>query len=183
MRIIALQYHVCFCYIWTWIGHRYIYEPPSHLLAHPTPLGYHRAPDLSSRCQIVYSHRLCNFTYCNIRFNAAALHSSHSLLPPLCPQVCSLSASPLLPCKQVHEYHISRFHIYRCVNIRYLSFSFWLTSLCVIVGHSFCCPVNLASQLHWLPPAQLSSWFTLYSTSFFSYRLSNVEFMDYHQST
>ena len=39
-------------------------------------------------------------------------------------------ASPLLPCKKVHQYHLSRLHI--CVNVWYLFFSFWLTSLCII---------------------------------------------------
>ena len=34
-----------------------------------------------------------------------------------------ISASPLLFCKQVHQYHLSRFHIYMCVNIQYFSLS------------------------------------------------------------
>ena len=47
----------------------------------------------------------------------------------------SMSVSPLLPCKWVHQHHF--FWIpYMCVNIQYLFFSFWLTSLC-ITGSSF----------------------------------------------
>ena len=47
------------------------------------------------------------------------LRSSHPLLPPPLPsptpmsvKLFSTSASPLLPCKQVHQYHLSRLQIY-----------------------------------------------------------------------
>ena len=38
------------------------------------------------------------------------------LLPcPLTTSLFSTSASPLLPCKEVHQYHLSRFHIYALI--------------------------------------------------------------------
>ena len=46
-----------------------------------------------------------------------SLHSSHPLLPAPChvPSMFSTSASPLLLCKQVHQYHFSRFHVYALI--------------------------------------------------------------------
>ena len=35
-----------------------------------------------------------------------------SFPPTLSTSLFSMSVSPLLPCKQVHQYHLSRFHIY-----------------------------------------------------------------------
>ena len=66
-------------------------------------------------------------------FPCDSLHASHPLLPP--PQavsICllSMSVSPLLLCKYVHQYHISRFHIHVLVYDTF--FSFWPTSLCTI---------------------------------------------------
>ena len=46
-----------------------------------------------------------------------SLNLSCPLLPPLCPHVCSLSVLPLLPCKEFHQYHFSRFHIYALIMI------------------------------------------------------------------
>ena len=51
-RIIALQYCIGFCHTSTWKSLVYVrplpLESPSHLPPHPTPLGCHRAPGLSS---------------------------------------------------------------------------------------------------------------------------------------
>ena len=41
-------------------------EPPSHLPPHPTPLGYHRALDLSSLHDRLNFNWLSNFTYGNV---------------------------------------------------------------------------------------------------------------------
>ena len=38
--------------------------------------------------------------------------SIHFTLSCLCPCLFSISVSPLQPCKQVHQYHLCRFHIY-----------------------------------------------------------------------
>ena len=48
-RIIALQCCLGFCHTWTRISHRYPFVPLLlNLPPHPTPLGCHRAADLSS---------------------------------------------------------------------------------------------------------------------------------------
>ena len=59
-RIIALQYCVGFCHIWTWISQVYIcllpLEPPSNLLSHPSRLS--QSSGLSSLHHIANSHWL-----------------------------------------------------------------------------------------------------------------------------
>ena len=75
------------------------------------------------------------------------LHSSHSLRPRLCPQIHSLRL-------RFHSFPANRFiktifldSIYIYVNIQYLLFSFWLTSLYVTdsisLKHSFLCLGNI----------------------------------------
>ena len=53
------------------------------------------------------------------------LHSSHPLLPPppLSISLFFMPASPLLPCKQVHQCHLSRSHVYAWVYGICFSFS------------------------------------------------------------
>ena len=48
-------------------------------------------------------------------FQSYALNSSHPLLPPLATSLFSTSVSLFLPCKQVHQYHFSGFHIYTLI--------------------------------------------------------------------
>ena len=59
---------------------------------------------------------------------------SHIISPSSSPTVSKslffISVSPLLPCKQDHQYHFSRFHIYTLVYD--ICFSLWLISLCII---------------------------------------------------
>ena len=43
--------------------------------------------------------------------------SSPSYPLPLSISLFSMSASPLLPCKQAHQYHLYRFHNVLCVNV------------------------------------------------------------------
>ena len=94
-------------WVYMWLLPR---EPPSHLPPHPTPLDCYRAT-----VWVPWSH--CTFplalyfTYVSLWFHAS-LHSSHLLLPTCLPVSISLfpmSASPLLPCKEIHQYHLSRF--------------------------------------------------------------------------
>ena len=74
------------------ISHRYTFVthcpwtslPQLHL----APLGYQRASDLSPLHHMANFHRLS--TYGNVYFPCYSLYSSHPLLSPLCPQVCSL---------------------------------------------------------------------------------------------
>ena len=66
-------------------------------------------------------------------FPCDSLHAPHPLPPPsqaVSISLFSMSVSPLLLCKYIHQYHLSRFHIYVLVYDTF--FSFWLTSLCTI---------------------------------------------------
>ena len=58
------------------------------------------------------------------------LHFPHSVSIRL----FSTPVSLFLPCKPVHLYHFSRFHIYALTYD--ICFSFWLTSFCVTVSRS-----------------------------------------------
>ena len=68
-------------------------------------------------------------------FLCDSLSLPHPLLPPPCPPVYSLSVSPLLPCKWLHQYHLSRFHVYVLIYDIYF-LSCWLTPLCIIGSRS-----------------------------------------------
>ena len=65
-------------------------------------------------------------------FQCYFLKLSHSLLLPLSPKVCSLCLCLL--CCPAHRIVDAIFvdYLYIWVNILYLSFFFWLTSLCII---------------------------------------------------
>ena len=110
-RIIALQYCAAFCHTSTRISHRYIYIPSLfNLSPHLTPLGCHRALDLSSLCHIPIGYLFyiwsCTFfnailSICCTLFFSNCIHKS----------VLSL----MLPCKHVHQHHLSRIHIYALI--------------------------------------------------------------------
>ena len=87
-RIIALQYCVGLCHTSAWISHRHTYVPS--LPPHPTPLGCHRAPGLSSLRHTANSHWLAILHTVMYMFPCCCLNSSPSLHPPLHSQVCSL---------------------------------------------------------------------------------------------
>ena len=96
-RIIALQYCVSFCHISTWISHRHTYVPlhtyvlhtyiclSSHFPLHPTPLGCHRAPGLSSLHHIAKFHWLSILHRVMYMFQCYSFNSSLPS-PTLCPQ-------------------------------------------------------------------------------------------------
>ena len=114
-RIINLQYCVGFCHTSTWISHSYTYVL-SLLNLPPTasyPSSCLRALGLSPLHHTADSHWLSIFHMVMSMFWCFSLDSSHPLLSPLCPQVCSLCLR--LHCKQVHQYHLSRFHIYALI--------------------------------------------------------------------
>ena len=103
-RIIALQYCVGFCHISTWISHRYTYVPS--LLKFPPistwsqPSRFLQSTGLSSLSHTANSHWLFILHMIVYMLPCCSLHLSHPLLPPLlCPQLFSMSVSPLLPCK------------------------------------------------------------------------------------
>ena len=60
------------------------------LLPHPIHLGCHRAPDLSPLHHNSKFPLVIYFTYGNVYICMLFSQLSHSPLPPLCPQVCSL---------------------------------------------------------------------------------------------
>jgi len=104
-------------------------EPPSHFPAplQLTPLGCHRAPDLVSLHHSANSHWLCILHMVMHMF----LKSSHPLRPLLCPKFCSCLCLLSCPAKLLHQYHLSRFHIYALLYNICFSLSD-LTSLCII---------------------------------------------------
>ena len=162
-RIIALQCCVGFCLTSAWISHRCTYVPLLLNLP-PAPLGFHRTPGWAPcvRQQIPTG---CPFQGYVVRymFQCYLLNSSHPLLPTLCLQVCSLmSASPLLVCRYVHQYHFSSFHIYvliydicflfltyftlykrLCVHppqqnwLQFISVYGWVIFHCIYIHHNF----------------------------------------------
>ena len=91
-RISALQYCVGFWHVSTWISHGYTHIPslcPAFLPPHPSPLGYNRAPVLTSLCQAVNFHWLPILHMVMYMFQCYSLNSSRLLLRLLCPQACS----------------------------------------------------------------------------------------------
>ena len=95
----------------------------------PTPCHPSRllqSPDLSSLSHTANSHWLSiSYTRQCIWFHVP-LHSSHPLLPPSSPMsrsLFSVSASPLLSCKQIHQYYLSRFHIFLLIYDIHFSLS------------------------------------------------------------
>ena len=82
--------------------------PPSHASRLSQGIG------LSSLCYATTSHY---FTHGNVYVSMVLsqfIPSSRSF-PPLCPKSVLYFASVFLPCKQVHQYHFSRFHMYALI--------------------------------------------------------------------
>ena len=147
-RIIALQNFAVFCQTSTWISHGYTYIPsllnlpPISLPILPLevdtePLSEFPEP-YSKMPLAIY------FTYGDV--SSMLLFPYVSPSPPLspCPQVYSL-------CLFFHCCPASKFFstillasVYIYDRIWYLSFSFWLTSLCIIGSN-----VNRLFKWHW----------------------------------
>ena len=107
-------------------------SPPSHLPPHPTPLGCHRAPDLSSLHHTANSHWLSVLHMVTYMFQCYSLYSSHPLLPTLCSQIRFLYLH--LHCCPANRLISTIFleSIYMYVFICLICFS--LFSLCKIVS-------------------------------------------------
>ena len=153
-----LQYCASLCHISTWISHRYVCVPP-YWNSLPTPTPSHssrlsRSPGLSVS-DTAHPHWLSVLHVVMYTFPFYSLKSSHRLLSPLHPQVCSL-------CLHLHHCPGHRFvsNIFldciQRVNMQYLSFFFWFPSLCT-VGSRFIHFVKIAG-----------SWFLWSSTYFVS---------------
>ena len=129
-RIIALQYCVGFCRILTWISHRYTHVlsllnlPPT---LHHIPHFCYRAPSLSSPCHTANSHQLSILCMVMYIFQCSPLDLYHRLLPPLCPQVCSLCV-----------------HLHSCLGRRFISITFLDSIYALIYG--IC--LSLSDLLH-----------------------------------
>ena len=82
---------------------------------------------LSSLYHTANSHWLSLFPYGNVL--SLYIPPSPSSPLPMTTSLFSVSASPLLPCKDVHQYHLSRFHIYALIYDICFSFSDLLHSV------------------------------------------------------
>ena len=111
-------------------------EAPSHLPPQTIPLGCPRAPALGALLHASNLHWASILHTVMYMFQCYSLKLSHPLLLPLSLKVCSLHMCLL--CCPAYRIIGTIFlnSIYICINIQYLSFSFWLTSLCII-GSSF----------------------------------------------
>ena len=88
--------------------------PPLRLLppSHPSMSSWRAR--LGSLCYIATSHQL---SVLHMIYMSILLSSFVSLFPSLIVSTnpFSISASPFLPCKYVHQYHFSRFHMYALI--------------------------------------------------------------------
>ena len=114
------------------------FKPPFHLPPHPTSLGCYRdqlkLPESYSKFLLAIY-----FTYGSVYV--------FMILSPFIPpdplhchpvgiSLFSMFASPLLPCKQVHQYHLSRFHIYAFSSLQFSSVTQSCPTLCDPMNHS-----------------------------------------------
>ena len=70
--------------------------------------------------------------------------------PPWCPYICSLHVSLFLPCKPLHLYHFSTFHIYALIYDIYFSLSDLLHSVWQSVGPSTSLQMTQFCSFLWL---------------------------------
>ena len=155
-RIVALPYCVGFCHTSAWISHRYCVcplplEPLAHLPRCSAPLGDHGAPGLSSLHRAVTPHWPSVCIWWCVRLSAAL-----SIVPPFpSPAVptslFSVSASPLLPCRWVQQYHLSGLGLL-CIPLYALRAQSCLT-LCNPMD---CSPPG--SPVHGLLQARILDW-------------------------
>ena len=119
-RIIVLKCCIDFCRTTMQISHTYTYIPcllslpPIH--PHPATLGLHRA--CLTQLPVLYNSFLLAI-YLTLDGVYMSIILSQFVTPcssMLCLQDHPLmSASLLLPCKQIHQYHLARFHIYALI--------------------------------------------------------------------
>ena len=123
--IIALQCCVGFWYTLTWISHKYTYVPA---LLNLLPTLYSIPPlQVVTEYQIMLCSTFPLATYLHMVmyiFWCYSLNSSLPLLPPLCPQVCSL-------CLGLYSHPANRLISTIFLDSIYVYFFFWLTSLCI----------------------------------------------------
>ena len=101
-------------------------KPPSLPLIHLTRSS--QSTGLSSLCCRAGSHQLSSLHMVVYLCHCYSLSSSYSS-PDVSTHLFSMSESLFLPCKLVHLYHFSRFHIYMLIYLFYCFFfrSAWQT--------------------------------------------------------
>ena len=115
------------------------FETPSHLLPlHPTLVGWYRVSWAIQQIPVEFDFPepyrkfppAMYFTYGNIIFHVTlSIHLTLSSPFPMSISLFSMSVSSLLPCKEVLQYHSSRFRIYVLAYDIYLSLSDLLHSV------------------------------------------------------
>lgn len=114
----ALQCCVGFCCTIAQISHNYIYTPsPLSLppLPHPAPLGHGREPN-GAPCAMeqLPTSSLFHTIYIYVHICKSGLNEPTFF--PFCDHKSVFYiASSFLPCKQVYQYHFSRFHRYALI--------------------------------------------------------------------
>ena len=112
-------------------------EPPSHLLPYPTP----RQVVTEHQIKLPVSHSKFPLSICFTYGNVYVSSLLSQFIPPspsrtVFTSLFSMSASLLLPCKQVHQYHLSRFHTHALIYNICLSLSDLLHSVQQALGSS-----------------------------------------------
>ena len=95
-------------------------KPPHCLPPHPTPLGYHRAPSLSSLHHAANSQWLCVLRMVMHVFLCYTLNLSHPLFLYCAPQVCSLC--PIL----IYLLEMVIISIHHCISFFFYTFTLFL---------------------------------------------------------
>ena len=115
---IGLKYCVGFCHTSAWISHKYTHFP--FLLNLPPishPFRLSQSTTLNFLSHTTNSHWLLYIRYCICFLVTLSICPILSFLPesPVSISLFSMSASPLLPCKKIHQCNISRFHVYALI--------------------------------------------------------------------
>ena len=131
--MVALQFYVHFCYTTKWISSMFPYIPsllalPPTALPHPNPLGHHRARSRvpCARQHVPTGYRLYPWWCVYVKRISQLTPTPHVRTSFL--YVC-ISIPALQIVSSLPVFLIPRIN----VNIQYLFFSFWLTSLCVVI--------------------------------------------------
>ena len=134
----------------------------------PSHLGHHRA---LSRVPCAIQQVLISYLF----YTYQCIYVSPNLpihltppFPPWCPYVCSLHLCLFLPCKQVHLYHFSRFHIYVLIYSICFSLSDLLHSVLTVTRSTMSLQMTQFCSFLWLSNIPLY----ICTTSSLSVRLS-----------
>ena len=120
-KIIALQGCVTFCCAAAWISCVYMCVPS---LLRLLPLPCHATTGRQAELRALYGlFPPASSRWQRTHVNAALSMCPPSLSPPVCTSLSSRSASPFLPCTQVHPHCVSRFHVHMLLLLQLSHFS------------------------------------------------------------